>query len=44
MSIEHYISPSSEVIGLEADSIIASSPYSTEDINTSGEVIEWDWY
>lgn len=44
MGKEHYISPSVEVISLEADAVIASSPYATEGIDSSGEIIEWGWY
>ena len=44
MSRDYYIAPSVELIGLEPADIIASSPYTSEDIGSSGDVIDWDWY
>ena len=43
MSKEQYISPSAEVVGLDATGVLASSPYRMEGMESSGNYIEWDW-
>ena len=38
-----YIAPTAEIVSLDIEDIIASSPYDTEEITPTGSIIEWDW-